>query len=137
MHTKRQSAGFTLIELMIVVVVIAILTAIAYPSYTKYLMRSHRSAAQSYLMDLAQRQQQYLLDNRGYADTTALIALDAPTQQVAADYTVTVSALNNAGTPPTFTISAVPIAGSMPARFSDPTLQIFSSGYKDPPYLWQ
>jgi type IV pilus assembly protein PilE len=137
MHTRRQAAGFTLIELMIVVVVIAILTAIAYPSYTKYLMRSHRSAAQGYLMDLAQREQQYLLDNRGYADTTALIALDAPTAQVAADYTVSVKNLVNTGTPPTFEIWAEPIAGSMPARFSDPTLKIFSSGYKDPPYLWQ
>lgn len=51
---RRASLGFTLIELMIVVVVIAILSAIAYPSYTEYVRRGHRAEARAGLLEAAQ-----------------------------------------------------------------------------------
>ena len=50
----RDEKGFTLIEVMIVVVVIGILASIAYPAYTDYVLRSHRGAAQSCLTEMAQ-----------------------------------------------------------------------------------
>jgi type IV pilus assembly protein PilE len=51
----QKSKGFTLIELMIVVAIIGILAAIAWPSYQNYIKRSYRAEAKTELMDIAQR----------------------------------------------------------------------------------
>lgn len=69
MKSGRQN-GFTLIELMITVVIIAILASIALPAYQEYVKRGHRAAAQSEMMDIANLQQQLLLANRRYAAHT-------------------------------------------------------------------
>jgi type IV pilus assembly protein PilE len=45
MHPKRQSAGFTLVELMIVVAIVAVLAAIAYPAYTSFVEQANRTDA--------------------------------------------------------------------------------------------
>jgi len=109
--------GFTLIELMITVVVVAILAAIAYPSYTSYVQRGQRSAAQQLMADIANRQQQFLLDAKQYTaalDSTGLnVVADGWTCVAAActnpRYSVAV-AVDNAATPPSFTITATPTA---------------------------
>ncbi|MFZ7309148.1 type IV pilin protein [Comamonas jiangduensis] len=49
-RTRRYQQGFTLIELMIVVAVVGILSAIAYPSYTEYVQRGHRADARAGLL---------------------------------------------------------------------------------------
>jgi len=54
--------GFTLIELMITVVIIGILTALAYPAYTKYMQQTRRSDAQIALTDAASRMEKYYSD---------------------------------------------------------------------------
>ena len=56
---RRRLQGFTLIEVMIVVVIIGILSAIGYPAYTQQLMRGRRSDAQTMLMESAQYLQRY------------------------------------------------------------------------------
>lgn len=126
---KRPTAGFTLIELVIVIVIVALLAAIALPSYTRYVVRGNRAAAQSYMMDLAQREQQFLLDNRSYADQATLFGVDPQPSNVATQYTVTVVP-NNAATPPSFLITATPVAGQMQARESDPVLKLDNTGKK-------
>ncbi len=79
MQTDLRAAGFTLIEMMIVVAVIALLTAIAYPQYEQYILRGNRADAQGYLLDLAQRQEQFLLDQRQYANAlTGANSLNLP-----------------------------------------------------------
>lgn len=62
----RSSLGFTLIELMVVVVVIGILAAVGYPSYTEYVQRSRIAEATSNLSDWRIRMERYYQDNRTY-----------------------------------------------------------------------
>jgi type IV pilus assembly protein PilE len=70
MHNKQSYkatvAGFTLIELMIVVAIIAILGGIAYPNYTQYVLRGKITEATSSLSDLRLRAEKYFADNRTY-----------------------------------------------------------------------
>ena len=61
--------GFTLIELMIVVVIIGIIAAIAYPSYTKYVVQTRRSDAQIALTRAATQQEKFYSDCGYYATT--------------------------------------------------------------------
>lgn len=62
----KQSAGFTLIELMIVVAIVGILAAVAYPSYIQHVQRSHRSEAKSALMENAQYLERHFTVNHSY-----------------------------------------------------------------------
>jgi type IV pilus assembly protein PilE len=63
---KRRAAGFTLLELMIVVAIVAILSAIAIPSYRKYVLRAHRTDATRALQDMASREENYYFNNNTY-----------------------------------------------------------------------
>lgn len=127
-----RSRGFTLIELMVVAAIIAILAAIAYPSYQQYVVRGKRSAAQAQMMDIANREQQYLLANRAYADTTALAASGfALPGEVSSNYSYSVS-VNNSATPPTFTITFTAIG----SQASDGNLTLDSVGTKEPAGKW-
>lgn len=118
-------------ELMIVVAIIGILATIAYPSYQDSIKKGRRSSAQSYLMDIVQRQQQYLLDQRSYAASAATLGLTTPAD-ISSFYTITISA--PAGTPPTFIATATPIAGS--AQGGDATLSIDQANVKTPSQYW-
>lgn len=64
--TRRHQGGFTLIELMIVVAIVAILAAIAIPQYRKYIQKSNRATAKSALLDLARREETYYSTNNSY-----------------------------------------------------------------------
>ena len=66
---SRQAAGFTLIELMIVVAIIAILAAIAVPIYSDYITRGKLTEAQNNLSALRVQMEQYFQDNRTYLDS--------------------------------------------------------------------
>ena len=67
--SPSRCGGFTLIELMIVVVVVAILSAVAFPSYVEAVRKSRRSEAKTALLDLAARQERYFTTHNAYAET--------------------------------------------------------------------
>ena len=71
---KHSSRGFTLIEMMIVVAIIGILAAIAYPSYDEYVKRGNRTEGQAFLSDVAARQERYFSQNNAYITDVANIA---------------------------------------------------------------
>lgn len=75
MKTKRSS-GFTLIELMITVAIIAILAAVATPSYFSYVLKSRRADAKVALSEVSQRQEGYYADNNKYAPSLDVLKLD-------------------------------------------------------------
>ena len=72
-----REKGVTLIELMIVVVIIGILATIAYPSYTRYVLRSHRTAAKTALLDMASRQERLFTTINTYTATLATLGYPA------------------------------------------------------------
>lgn len=65
----RRAWGFTLIEMMIVVAIISILGAIAYPTYLEHVRKSRRVDAKTALLDLASRQERYFSTRNVYATT--------------------------------------------------------------------
>jgi len=67
--SASRFAGFTLIEVMITVAVIAILAAVALPNYIEYVTRSKLVEAKTNLSDMRTRLEQYFLDNRAYPGT--------------------------------------------------------------------
>ena len=119
--------GFTLIELVITVTIIGILSAIAFPLYQQQLLKGRRASAQSFMLDVANREQQYLLDAREYA--TGASAFTTLNVTVPADvskyYTMTVEQ-PTAPPPQTFTIRATPVA----PQTSDGVMTLTHNGAK-------
>ncbi len=67
MYKRIQVSGFTLVELMIVIVIVSILAAIAYPSYRSSILRSHRSDGQAGVLACAVAQERWFTQNTSYA----------------------------------------------------------------------
>jgi type IV pilus assembly protein PilE len=80
-QASARPKGFTLIELMITVAVVAILTAIAFPSYTAYIQRGRISEAVSSLATTRVRLEQFYQDNRNYGSTASLCGVTMPTTE--------------------------------------------------------
>jgi len=128
---RKKQWGFSLIELMVTVAIIAILASVAYPSYQQYVIRSNRSEMQQFLLDIANREEEYLLNNRLYASTLSDLGLSLTGRLQGMYSTPTITKTDS---PPSYTISAAPKSGSVQA--SDPTLGLTSQGVKTPADKW-
>ena len=129
----RVVRGFTLIEVVIVAAIVGILAAVAYPSYQNHMRRGARASTQTAMMQIADRQSQFLLDARNYAvGPTALTTLNvALPSDVSAKYTVTVVAADGTdtpSTPPSYTVRATPVTGG--AQVLDGELTLAHTGAK-------
>lgn len=114
----RKQIGVTLIELMIVIVILALVVGFAYPSYVNYVVDTKRTAATSILLQVADRQQQFFMDNKrfandltnlGFANNPLVIADDGRTMANAADSASTYSVALTNVTATTYTITAAPL----------------------------
>ena len=132
---QKASRGFTLIEMMIVVVILGILASIAFPSYQEHVRRGYRAEGQAFLNDVAARQERYASQNHAYITAVSEdnlkklgITADSPTER----YTLTLAATNGytLTAPPTFTD---PKCGNLTLNASG--VRNVTSGDKD--YCWR
>ncbi|MBC7711515.1 MAG: type IV pilin protein [Rhizobacter sp.] len=131
MNNSVINRGFTLIEVMIVVAIVAILAAIALPSYQQQIIKSNRAAAKGQMLDIANREQQYLLANRAYAAKTQLETggYALPTE-VSARYSYDVTV--GTASAPSYLITFTAIG----AQATDGALTLDSQGVKSPTDKW-
>ena len=98
-----RSRGFTLIELMITVAIVAILAAIAIPSYSEYVRRGRITEAVSALSGMRVKMEQFFQDNRSYAGACTAGTVAPPPANTT---NFTYVCVTNAGPPSTYTITA-------------------------------
>jgi type IV pilus assembly protein PilE len=130
--------GFTLLELVIVVAIVAILAAIALPSYRNYVVRANRAQAKQFMGDIANREEQYLFDQRSYTTTIGTGGLaTSPPSETTGNYTFAVAITGNdclgvALPPRGYTITAAATGG----QASDGDLCLDSLNQKAPAAKW-
>ncbi|MGH8219198.1 MAG: type IV pilin protein [Steroidobacteraceae bacterium] len=116
----NRGAGFTLVELMIVIVIATILISVAIPAYTSQTRKSRRTEAKTAVLDLASREERYFSTNNQYTTDPTLLGYaalgsGATFPQSAGSYyqiTVAVPDPSWAGGGPSYLVTATPSAGS-------------------------
>lgn len=129
---NKRNSGFTVIELMIVLGIVAFLVALAYPSYVQYVRKANRGDAQQLLMNWAINQEIWRSSNTTYADETDL---PPPTN----DHYTFPNPTNLSAT--TYTLTATPTGDQLNDEARDGTdcnpLTMNQDGIKTPPVCWE
>jgi len=141
-RTKQKPGGaqrgLSLIELMVVVAIVAIISAFAYPSYERYVIKTKRSIAQNALLQIADRQQQFFMDNKRFAADLTDLGFGANPHVVDDDGNATVAgdskavyslSLSNV-TATTWTLTAAPLHGQLSRDTYCGSLSITQAGTK-------
>jgi type IV pilus assembly protein PilE len=131
-YGANTAAGFTLVELMVVIIIATILIVIAVPSYMNQTLKSHRTDAKTAVLDLAGREERLMSTNGVYSATASQLGYSGTFPQTlpTGDYTITITNVNAAvaptatttGTPATFLITATATGN----QTKDTTCQTFS-----------
>ncbi len=126
----KLNSGFTLIELMITVAIIGILAAVAYPSYTQYVLRANRAEAQAILTETAQFMERYFTTNGTYVGGT-VASVSAVSPKGASGSAIKYNISFSAGpTATTFTLQAAPTTGQ--SNDTCGTLTLTNTGAQTP-----
>lgn len=120
----KKQYGFTLIELMIAVAIVGILAAVALPNYTEYVKRASRAEAVAALLDAANKEEQYFVDNREYTELLSDLGVQSKTENKHFELTIKVVDKN------AFTVTAKPIAGPVKGDGDCTELFITDTGLK-------
>lgn len=141
--SMRRSAGFTLIELMITVVIATVLISIAIPSYSNSIRKSRRTEAKTALLDIAGREERFYNTNNTYSIVPSDIGYGAagvpfPMNVGSGYYQVNVQLTNVAGVPG-YTITAVPISVDQLKDVTCAQFQLTNTGAQTAtdPSCWQ
>ena len=124
-HTTKSQQGFTLIELMIIVAIIGILAAIAYPSYQQYVIKTKRTDMMTEMHNIASEIQSRKLAQGGYAGMVVTDLTANYPRQGKALYTITITPRPLTSQ---WTITAAPITGTQ--MVSDGNLTLNNQGVK-------
>lgn len=125
-----KQTGFTLIELMIVVAIVGILAAIAYPSYMEHIRKGNRADAEASLMQLSQFMERYYTGTGRYSKTaggTDMPDNPAPPFPTGTPYTFSIT-VNSAGT--SYTATATPNSPGVMANDKCGNLTLTNTGLK-------
>ena len=106
-------SGFTIIELLIVIAVLALLTAIAVPSYQGYVLKARRTEAKDLLFTTAQRLQQYYTQNDVYTTNTTTLGVSTTSEN--GYYTLTIAAGHTGDPDTSYAVTATPVGGTSQA----------------------
>jgi len=146
-----RTAGFTLIELMIVVVIVAILLIVAVPTYISQMRESRRTEARNYLVELASREERYYATQNAYTSTASNLGYAGfgSGNPVGSGYyyisTPSVPDPNNTSQP-SYSLTALPVTGkgqdkdtycaSFTVESNGKRTALNSSGVDDSSYCW-
>lgn len=122
-HFRREH-GFTLIELMVVVAIVAILAAIAIPNYSRYMQRARRSDAQQILMQVAGAEERYYATYNSYGSLATVGFTASPLYSANRFYTVALASSASSS----FKATATPVSGGPQATDGCGALSVSDTG---------
>jgi len=136
-NTGKQT-GFTLMELMIVVAIVGIISAVAYPAYTQFIVKSKRTAGSSMLLQIADSQQQFFMDNKQFATKFSSLGYASDDMMIndegqivsASDSKRTYKIALSGAAATAYTVEAVPQLGQASKDSHCGTITLTSAGVK-------
>ena len=135
--SPARASGFTLIELMIAVAIVAVLAAVALPSYTSYIAKARRAEARTHLVEAAQFMQRFYAANDSFlkdrAGNDVIDQMPGNLKRSPVDGTKLYDLTNPLDVPPnpmSFTLRMVPVAGGVMANDACGTFTLTSTGVR-------
>lgn len=111
-HPDPRQKGFSLVELMVVLVIAGVLAAVAYPAFTSYVQRSRRADAVALLSAVVQAQERYRTNQVEYARSLSALGITATT--FTNHYTIDIGAVGNPATYTSGYVATASVASTSP-----------------------